>query len=543
MVTHVERPPRPSSRPSGGGLEERLVGRRVERTAPAWRRLPEWRSPGVSGARRRRHVARRIEERSVPGGYAKSGRSVRGRILEQWAVEERWYSKGGGARRNDDRASRAADRGREARPRGQDASGAAHAARSRARAPEDRGAHAREVDRRRLASATRRSRRREPGDDGRAGASVVSSKPLDPRSPPSSSMRSASSAGPGCRSGSPRRPRRSTVSASRRRKRLAGAIAKEAPDVATAHEIAGLACYRLGLYKQAVAVARSGTRPPRQTRRCCPWSPTATGRSVAGRRSTGSGGRSRRCRRRQEVMAEGRIVAAGALADQGDLRGAHRADGAGDQAGQGGARASSAPVVRARRPVRPRRRSDQRPSLVRRRRRVRPRVRRRRRSACAASVADDAIGTIASDAELALPCRRRRRRDRTRAARSWRSSAATCPAHGSFRRAASTSARRPRQSAWRELYEETGLGPDQVDLVDEYPGLDRLRVAARARSRRQASRRPAPRSGAALVPVPGPIRRRRTRRPTVSSSSTWKWVDPTWLLDHVVEFRRPSYRP
>ena len=35
-------------------------------------------------------------------------------------------------------------------------------------------------------------------------------------------------------------------------KRLAGAIAKEAPDVATAHEVHGLACYRLGQFKPAV---------------------------------------------------------------------------------------------------------------------------------------------------------------------------------------------------------------------------------------------------------------------------------------------------
>ncbi len=36
-------------------------------------------------------------------------------------------------------------------------------------------------------------------------------------------------------------------------RRIASAIAKEAPSVAAAHELVGLANYRLGLYKQAVA--------------------------------------------------------------------------------------------------------------------------------------------------------------------------------------------------------------------------------------------------------------------------------------------------
>ena len=36
-------------------------------------------------------------------------------------------------------------------------------------------------------------------------------------------------------------------------RRIAGSIAKEAPDVAAAHEVDGLATYRLGLYKPAAA--------------------------------------------------------------------------------------------------------------------------------------------------------------------------------------------------------------------------------------------------------------------------------------------------
>jgi len=103
--------------------------------------------------------------------------------------------------------------------------------------------------------------------------------------------------------------------------RISTSIAKEAPSVATAHEIAGLANYRLGRYKQAAAsleLAQELHENPevlpviadcyRAQRR---W---AAGERVWERLKAASPS--------QDVMAEGRIVAAGALADQEDLRGA-----------------------------------------------------------------------------------------------------------------------------------------------------------------------------------------------------------------------------
>ena len=80
-------------------------------------------------------------------------------------------------------------------------------------------------------------------------------------------------------------------------------------------------------------------------------------------------------------MAEGRIVAAGALADQGDLKGALKLMERAADVPEEGPRPPPAPVVRARRPARPLRRHHQGPAVLRDDRRGRRRLRRRRRSA------------------------------------------------------------------------------------------------------------------------------------------------------------------
>lgn len=104
-------------------------------------------------------------------------------------------------------------------------------------------------------------------------------------------------------------------------KRIANSIAKEAPTVAAAHEVVGLANYRLGRYKQAASSletaydlhAHAELLPVladcyRALRR---WS--AVERVWLQIRDSSP---------RHEVLAEGRIVAAGALADRDDLAGA-----------------------------------------------------------------------------------------------------------------------------------------------------------------------------------------------------------------------------
>jgi putative (di)nucleoside polyphosphate hydrolase len=93
----------------------------------------------------------------------------------------------------------------------------------------------------------------------------------------------------------------------------------------------------------------------------------------------------------------------------------------------------------------------------------------------------------------------------------------------------------PVEAAWRELEEETGLGPADVELVGEpsewivveWP-TDVVRDGARL----------------------GQIHRWfefRVRHddvephPDGSEFRAWKWVTPEWLVDHVVAFKQPGY--
>ncbi len=99
---------------------------------------------------------------------------------------------------------------------------------------------------------------------------------------------------------------------------------------------------------------------------------------------------------------------------------------------------------------------------------------------------------------------------------------------------------RPRDAAWRELFEETGLGPDDVELVEEFPDWtvyewpEELRAGRRQPDRRlgQAQRWFTFRVRTDdIVPTPDGV-----------EFATWKWVEPDWLIDQVVGFRQPAYR-
>ena len=104
-------------------------------------------------------------------------------------------------------------------------------------------------------------------------------------------------------------------------RRIAGAIAKEAPDVAAAHEVHGLASYRLGMFKPAVRSLEAAfdLHPDPSIMPVIADCYRALGRWSSVDRVWRE---IREMSPSQEVLAEGRIVAAGALADQGDLRGA-----------------------------------------------------------------------------------------------------------------------------------------------------------------------------------------------------------------------------
>jgi tetratricopeptide (TPR) repeat protein len=104
-------------------------------------------------------------------------------------------------------------------------------------------------------------------------------------------------------------------------RRIATAIAKEAPTVAAAHELVGLASYRLGLYKQAVAALETA-QDLHSNPALLPViadCQRAQGRWAAVDRVWSE---IKAASPSHDIMAEGRMVAAGALADQDDLRGA-----------------------------------------------------------------------------------------------------------------------------------------------------------------------------------------------------------------------------
>lgn len=92
----------------------------------------------------------------------------------------------------------------------------------------------------------------------------------------------------------------------------------------------------------------------------------------------------------------------------------------------------------------------------------------------------------------------------------------------------------PVDAAWRELEEETGLSSKHVELVDEYPEWTVYEWPSGARKNGRL----------------GQAQRWFTFRvkdddvepePDGIEFVDWKWTTPQWLVEQVVEFRRPSY--
>lgn len=104
-------------------------------------------------------------------------------------------------------------------------------------------------------------------------------------------------------------------------RRIAASIAKEAPSVAAVHEVLGLASYRLGRFKPAVAALQHAQELHEN-----PALLPVIADAYRGLRRWSAvervWGQIKAASPAQEVMSEGRIVMAGALADQGDLPGA-----------------------------------------------------------------------------------------------------------------------------------------------------------------------------------------------------------------------------
>ena len=98
----------------------------------------------------------------------------------------------------------------------------------------------------------------------------------------------------------------------------------------------------------------------------------------------------------------------------------------------------------------------------------------------------------------------------------------------------------PLAAAWRELKEETGLGEGDVVVASEHPEWIAYEWPA------------------LVIQVHGREGRRRgqtqkwfffdvagdeiTPTPDGSEFVDWRWVEPQWLIDHVVWFRRDAYQ-
>jgi len=104
-------------------------------------------------------------------------------------------------------------------------------------------------------------------------------------------------------------------------RRISSSIVKEAPDVAAAQEVLGLSSYRIGRYKQAVK-ALAEARDLRENPSLLP----VIADSYRALRRYSAVDRTwqqiKEASPAPSVMSEGRIVAAGALADQNDIAGA-----------------------------------------------------------------------------------------------------------------------------------------------------------------------------------------------------------------------------
>ncbi|MFZ1489555.1 MAG: NUDIX domain-containing protein [Ilumatobacteraceae bacterium] len=97
----------------------------------------------------------------------------------------------------------------------------------------------------------------------------------------------------------------------------------------------------------------------------------------------------------------------------------------------------------------------------------------------------------------------------------------------------------PIEGAWRELGEETGLGPNEVEQRAEYPEWVAYEWPAEVRA---ADRRDGKRRGQVQRWFLFDARSAEVApRPDGKEFVDVRWVEPAWLVDHVPEFRRAAY--
>lgn len=93
--------------------------------------------------------------------------------------------------------------------------------------------------------------------------------------------------------------------------------------------------------------------------------------------------------------------------------------------------------------------------------------------------------------------------------------------------------------AWRELMEETGLGEADVVARDEFPEWVAYEWPEEVRRLhgRDGRRRGQVQKWFIFDALDADI----TPTPDGSEFVAWRWVDPSWMIENVADFRRPAY--
>jgi putative (di)nucleoside polyphosphate hydrolase len=94
----------------------------------------------------------------------------------------------------------------------------------------------------------------------------------------------------------------------------------------------------------------------------------------------------------------------------------------------------------------------------------------------------------------------------------------------------------PLEAAWRELGEETGLGPNDVQAVAEFPEWVPYEYPAELRT---AKGRIGQTHRWFLFDA---LRADITPTPDEREFVAWQWVTREWLIESVVDFRRAGYQ-
>jgi putative (di)nucleoside polyphosphate hydrolase len=97
----------------------------------------------------------------------------------------------------------------------------------------------------------------------------------------------------------------------------------------------------------------------------------------------------------------------------------------------------------------------------------------------------------------------------------------------------------PIAAAWRELMEETGLGETDVVARVEFP--EWVAYEWPEDVRREHGRDGRRRGQVQKWFVFDALHADIEPSPDGSEFVTWKWVDPSWMIANVVEFRRAAY--